>query len=128
MASAIPLDAGRLDAREASRALAGLKSVLIVHLKLQDGMLYPWMTHQPSAELRENATRFREMMRTLMVSFLEFYQRWSRSDAIAADPDGFVAAWRLVSGVIKHRLDAEARELYRSIDAYACSPSNLIAS
>jgi hypothetical protein len=103
--------------------------VLIVHLKLQDGMLYPWMKRQPSADLRAQAVRFREMMRTLMVAFLEFYQRWACPDAIEADPDGFVAEWRLVIGVLKHRLDCEASDLYRSIDAYArASAATAIAS
>lgn len=119
LAAAVPLDAVSVNSRDASRALECLKSVLIVHLKLQDGMLYPWMKRQPSVELRAKAARFHEMMRTLMASFVEFYQRWSSSDAIASDPDGFVAAWRLVWGVLKHRLDAEASDLYRSIDAYA---------
>ena len=123
LAAGVPLNAADVNAREASLALQCLKSVLIVHLKMQDGMLYPWMKRQNSSELRAKGARFHEMMRTLMVAFVEFYQRWSSRDAIEADPDGFVAAWRLVWGVLKHRLEAESSDLYRAIDAYGARSS-----
>ena len=128
LAAAIPTDSYKLDAREASHALACLKSVLIVHLKLQDGMLYPWMMHQSSFELREKARHFRDMMHGLLVKFLEFHQRWTHAGAIAADPSAFVSAWLVVLGVLKHRLGAEASDLYPAIDLYAMQTPAPMAS
>ena len=128
LAAAIPADSIEIVPSRASRALAGLKSLLIVHLKLQDGMLYPWMMHQPSAELRGKGKHFREMMHALLVSFLAFYQRWTNPDAIAEDPEGFVCAWRIVLGVLKHRLQAEASDLYPAIDRYVVPERAPLAS
>ena len=119
LASAIPIDASLVRPREASRALECLKSVLIVHLKLQDGMLYPWMSRQESTDLREMGRKYRDLMKEFLDTFLGFYHRWSAEGAIAADPDGFVEAWQHVAAMLKMRLRAEAADLYRVVDAHA---------
>lgn len=128
LAAAIPVDPERLESGRAARALAGLKGVLIVHLQLQEGMLYPWMMRQASFALHEVATAHRIAMRSLLVTFLEFYARWSHEDNIAADREAFVADWRCVLAVLRHRLNGEASDLYRAIEEYAAAPAPALAS
>lgn len=119
LASAIPVDVSSLRAREVTCALDCLKSVLIVHLKLQDGMLYPWIAHHRSSDLREMGRKHRELMHEFLDGFLAFHSRWVGPDAVAADPDAFVAQWARVLALLRLRLRAEASDLYRLVDENA---------
>lgn len=116
LAAAIPLDPRGLQAREASNAVACLRSVLIVHVKMQDGLLYPWMMRHPLQAVRNRAAQMRPTMSALLVTFLEFAQRWGCASAIECDAAGFLGDVRPLLTLLRQRLRAEEDELYAMLD------------
>jgi len=119
--SAIPTDPNNIRPLEVSRALAGLKGILVVHLSLQDGMLYPWMSHHDAPIVRQAATHHRQMMKKFLLRFLNFYGDWQSAEAIEADRRGFALAWHVVQTTLLYRLEAEASDLYRVVETYGNS-------
>lgn len=103
---------------EIGLALARLKGVLGVHLKLEDDSLYPAMLAHSSADVRAKAEKYQREMGALAATFASFYDKWaSNAGAVEADPDGFRRDWFSVLRALEARIDAEERDLYELVDA-----------
>ena len=118
LAACIPAEGAMPNAFEASLALARLKGVLGVHLKLEDDVLYPAMLAHESAEVREKAAKYQREMGTLAAAFTQFYQKWASNSAIEANPSGFQREWAGILKALQKRIEAEESDLYAAVDAY----------
>lgn len=119
LAAAIPPDPNAKTAVAARHAIDGLRSVFVVHVKLQSGLLYPWMKAQGAAHLHEKAHEFSDAAANVARSIQTFSDRFSTSDAIASEPAAFSRAWQDVHGKLRRLLVAQERELYPLVDAFS---------
>ena len=93
LAAAVPTSAPIKDPSTAIAALLRVRSVLVVHLLLEKGLLYPWLLQRATRPVCENVCRHRDAMSDVLAAFLGFCSEWSTEAAIAADPQEFVRAW-----------------------------------
>lgn len=104
---------------EAIAALSRLRGVLIVHLYLETGLLYPWMLQRASGPVCEKVRRHRDGNRAFLASFLEFCAQWSTAAGIAGDPQAFVRDWTAQRALLFVHMAAEPDDLYDIADEYA---------
>lgn len=100
------------DAASVSASLRRLRNVLVVHLRLEDNALYPALLNSKNAVLRGKAQRYRTHMGGIAQGFAVFFDRWSRADAIEADPARFLDDWNEFKSALLQRMDAEDHDLY----------------
>jgi hypothetical protein len=119
LVAAVPSSMPIEDPSAALAALSRVRSVLLVHLRLESGLLYPWMLQRATEVVCERVRRHRDDMGWLSTSFLEFCGQWSSAASISADPRGFVKAWSAERALLSAHLDAEQDDLYDVADGYA---------
>lgn len=118
LASEISTEGALPEAFEISLALARLKGVLGVHLKLEDDSLYPAMLDHPSADVRTKAEKYQREMGSLAATFASFYEKWASSNlAIQESPQEFQREWFNVRRALEARIQAEETDLYEAVDA-----------
>ena len=117
--AAVPTKAPIGDPDKALAALLRVRSVLVVHLMLEKGLLYPWLLRRASGQVCETVCRHRDAMAGVLVSFHAFCTQWSTPSAIAADPQAFVKAWAAARTLLFAHLAAERDDLYDIADGYA---------
>ena len=119
LATAVPTGAPTLDPNAALSALVRLRSVLLVHVRLEQGLLYPWMLRRASGTVCAKVCRHRESMAALLASFLGFCTQWSTAASIVADPQGFARSWGAQRAALFATLTEERDDLYDIADGYA---------
>jgi hypothetical protein len=117
LASLVLPNADELVPQAAFQTLRAVRALLLVHLRFQDGMLYPWMVHHRAPTLRATARRYRSATQPFLVTFLRFCERWNDPDAIAREPQAFRKDWACLRALLFRRLEAETRVLYPAIEA-----------
>lgn len=123
LAERIPSEGPLPSGFDVSLALARLKGVLGVHLKMEDDVLYPAMLAHPARDVREKAAKYQREMGTLSATFATFYEKWaSSSAALEADPAGFQREWFGVLRALQARMNAEEADLYEAVDAHVDLP------
>lgn len=123
LAERIPSEGALPNAFEVALALARLKGVLGVHLKMEDDVLYPAMLVHPASEVREKAAKYQREMGALSATFTSFYEKWAANSAILeADPAGFQREWFNVLRALQARMQAEEADLYEAVDAHVDLP------
>lgn len=118
LAAAIPVAGPLPDALDVNVALARLKGVLGVHLKLEDANMYPAMLRHQSDAIREKAMKYQREMGSLAGAFEAFYSTWTEPDAITAAPAGFQREWSAVLNALRTRIRAEETDLYEAVDSH----------
>jgi hypothetical protein len=116
-ATALPTNDVIEDPNAAHAALFRVRAVLVVHIRLENGLLYPWMLQRSSESVCERVRRHRDDMGQLLTSFLKVCAQWSTAASIAEDPQGFVAAWKDVRALLFAHMAAEQDDLYDLADA-----------
>jgi hypothetical protein len=116
LAAAIPTGDSIEDPGSALAALLRVRAVLVVHVRLENGILYPWMLRHASGAICERVHRHRDDMGWLLASFLEMCAQWSTAASIATDPQGFVRAWKDVRALLFAHMEAEQDDLYDLAD------------
>jgi hypothetical protein len=117
--AAVPTSAPIHDPRAAHAALLRVRSVLVVHLLLEKGLLYPWLLRRASSPVCEKVCLHRDAMADVLASFVAFCTQWQSAAAIAADSHGFVRAWSAMRAPLFAHLSAERDDLYDVADGYA---------
>jgi len=117
LAAAIPTSEPIEDPGAALAALLRVRAVLVVHIRLENGILYPWMLRRASGAVCERVHRHRDDMGWLLASFLEVCAQWPTAESIAADPQGFARAWKDVRALLFAHMEAEQDDLYDLVDA-----------
>jgi hypothetical protein len=117
--AAVPTSVPIKDPSKAIAALLRVRSVLVVHLLLEKGLLYPWLLQRASGPVCEKVCRHRDAMAGVLASFLGFCSEWSTEAAIADDPQEFVRAWGTMRALLFAHLAAERDDLYDVADGYA---------
>lgn len=117
--AAVPTSVPIKDPSRAIAALLRVRSVLVVHLLLEKGLLYPWLLRRASGSVCEKACRHRDAMGGMLASFQAFCSEWSTEAAIAANPQEFVRVWGALRTQLFAHLSAERDDLYDVADGYA---------
>ena len=115
LARTISLEASQGDAHGAKRGLEELRSILTVHVRLQNGILHPWLQKDGPEHLRDGAKGLALTGSDLLNSIVTFTGRWRTGDAIAARRPAFAAEF----GELARRLQtlvSEEQALYYGID------------
>ncbi len=103
-------------AAEHRTLLAQLAGQLKMHLKAEDDALYPRLLTHADAGVRAKAKELQDSMGGIAAAFMAFYEKWIKTDAIAAD----LAAYRNEVGsfldALARRMELEDRELYDLAD------------
>ena len=102
---------------EVTKLLARLFAILGSHLKLEDNRLYPALERSSDRTIRETALHYRQEMGGLKRAFADFMTTWATESAIAADPEGFMAAWSAVRRALEVRMEKEDHGLYRMAES-----------
>jgi len=93
------------------------RSVLLTHLRLEDGWLYPRLQASENVFIREKATRYRDQMGGLRGQFMDMWRRWSPDGAIAGDEAGFRNDWGAFAAAFEQRVHAEDSDLYAAAES-----------
>ena len=97
--------------------LKRLRSVLLVHLKLEDDWLYPQMQRSANDVVRRKSQTYSREMGGLKENFVTLWEAWSRPGEIARNPDVWRAEWSAFQNVITERMDREDHDLYVAAEA-----------
>ncbi|HTA37479.1 MAG TPA: hypothetical protein VK760_00300 [Candidatus Acidoferrales bacterium] len=117
--AAVPTSVPINDPSRTLAALLRVRSVLLVHLLLKKGLLYPWLLQHASGPICEKVCLHRDAMTGILEAFLRFCSDWSTEAAIATNPQEFVQAWGTLRAVLFAQLSAERNDLYDLADGYA---------
>jgi hypothetical protein len=117
--AAVPTSLPIENTNRAVAALQRVRSVLVVHLLLEKGLLYPWLLQRASGPVCEKVCKHRDAMSGVLASFLEFCSEWSTEAAVSANPQEFVRAWGALRAFLFEHLAAERDDLYDIADGYA---------
>ena len=124
LAERVPVEGRMPTGFEVGLALARLKGVLGVHLRMEDDVLYPAMLAHPSADVREKAAKYQQEMGSLSATFGAFYEKWAaKAQIIDEDPQAFLREWRSVLRALRARIEAEESDLYQAVDAHVRLPA-----
>ena len=98
--------------------LKRLAAVLLAHLRLEDGSLYPLLEESDDRTVRETAHRYQEEMGGISSEFRALLTRWDSAEAIASNPSEFLRAWKLFRGRLEVRMAKEDNGLYAIAEDY----------
>ena len=93
------------------------KSVLLTHLRLEDGWLYPRLQESENVFIREKALRYHDQMGGLRRQFMTMWRRWSAEGAIEKDEPAFRKEWTAFAVAFEQRVHAEDGDLYAAAEA-----------
>lgn len=97
-------------------SLTRLASLLAMHLKLEDDVLYPQMKGHADPIIAGLAARYQAEMGGLAAAFTSFYDRWRNAGVAAFDRTAFALEWDGVKAALGKRIDQEDTELYPLVD------------
>ncbi|RLB53420.1 MAG: hypothetical protein DRJ42_12005 [Deltaproteobacteria bacterium] len=115
--SAVLAWAASIDAAEqAALRLQELKGQLIIHLELEDTLLYARLLDHPSPALRTATQGFKDEIVHFAAAFAEFCHTWQRPQTIGSDWATFVAETEALLTALARRIHREETELFPLID------------
>ncbi|MEO5866552.1 MAG: hemerythrin domain-containing protein [Sphingomonas sp.] len=107
---------GALQTRETAfqvtMLLAKLTGLLRIHFAQEDRVLYPSLMVSGRGGVAATARRFAEEMGQLGPVYAAFAEKWTVTDALLADPDGFRRESTTVFDALANRIERENHELY----------------
>ena len=104
-------------AQETLPLLKRFRTVLIAHLKLEDGWLYPRLEKSANAIVRGKAERYRREMGGVSEQFMQLWSKWSGTGAIESDFSAWRTDWHVFAQAIVRRMDTEDHDLYVAAEA-----------
>ena len=97
--------------------LSRLAGKLMVHLSMEDKVMYPRLSEHADASLRATADSFASEMGGIAGAFTAYSAKWTAS-AIKADMAGFGKETRAVMEVLLGRIQRENTTLYPLVDRH----------
>jgi hypothetical protein len=112
------LDAQALakDGSAARSCLGRLIGKLVVHLSIEDKVLYPALVSNKDPALAALANQFSTEMKSTITQVVAYNDRWPTPSAIKASPVVFAAETKQVISILTHRIKRENKELYMAAD------------
>jgi hypothetical protein len=106
------------DPSQARKLLAAFTGKLRVHAAMEDDALYPRLLASGDPDVVAKARALRMEVGELYESFFAFVSKWSSSEAIQADPEGFGRDTIHELYRLGRRMKRENQELYPLVDAH----------
>ena len=103
-------------AAKAYATLVKLNATIIVHLRMEDDVLYPTLLKSADADVREKTARFQAEMAQLSREFVAFCARWMKVGALGENPRVFQREWHEMVLALRERLNREDDDLYAEFD------------
>ncbi|MCC6246515.1 MAG: hemerythrin domain-containing protein [Rubrivivax sp.] len=107
------------DGRPARSTLGRLMGKLVLHLGVEDQVLYPELTRSKDARVADMARRFAKEMESTSKAVVAYSQKWSSGPLISEKPDDFVRETRAVLRTLGDRIRRENEQLYAAADRQA---------
>lgn len=109
--------AGTLSGSEHQMAslLSQLAGKLVLHLTLEDEVLYPRLLKHQDPKVQQKAQAYMDEMGGLKTAFGAYQSRWNES-SIKADNEGFINESRKIFQALKERIKRENNDLYPLVD------------
>jgi hypothetical protein len=115
--SALVADVGsRGDAMVVRRLMEAIDGLLVEHLSIEDGHLYPALINAGDPEMRDTALSAFEDMGGLCAVWAHYRDHWT-TDRILSDPRRFHTATDDIVGALSLRVAMEESVLYPAFEA-----------
>lgn len=93
-----------------------LRSIVSLHLSIEDKILYPKLMRRGD-DLARTAKTFQDEMQPLADGFVRFAERWMSEQAVRSNPEGFRQDANTVIKALHQRVQRENTEFYPRIEA-----------
>jgi hypothetical protein len=93
-----------------------LAGVLVVHLAMEDRVMYPQLIASANAGLAAMAQRYQSEVGDYKVQFDAYLQRWRTAEDVQADPPSFIRETSRILGALVQRIERENSELYPLVE------------
>lgn len=105
------------NAAEVVRRLARFVGFLQVHAAMEEEALYPRLLRDDDATIRQQARDLLDGVAPIYKEVFAYGEKWRRSDAVSADPQGYLKDTKAVLRRLTERVTRETMELYSLVDA-----------
>ena len=106
-------DVGSMDKAVKARAfLYKLGSLLDIHLKVEDKLLYPILIKSPNPKVQNTALAFANEMGDIAKNLGLYLEKWTTSVQIADGAEDFMKETKALVSVLFKRIDREDNELF----------------
>ena len=112
----------RADARSAHLMLTYLLRWSLVHLAMEETMLFPMLRRNIEPSLRRIASRYERELKHLTVSCTEHDQAYAQACTIQAAPETFIAETCRLAKSLRDRMLREESELFALADRVVFAP------
>lgn len=92
--------------------LCELSANLVIHLAMEDSVLYPHLLDSGDTQVRETAKSFQEEMGGIVQVFLNYTGQWSDINAIRLEPEEFRKQTTTIYQALGDRVSKENQTLY----------------
>ncbi len=92
-----------------------LRSLLEIHLLIEDDFLYPALQKLPHDDVRNTATRFAIELGGIKEAFSEYLGKWCTPEDIVRSSSYFVSESNALFSALQQRIAKEDNELFRYI-------------
>ena len=120
LAATLNVEALSKDAWDTRGLLSTLAGKLIVHLQMEDKILFPDLRKSTDEQVRGVLQNFSDEMTGIAEVFLAYMEKWPHAMAVQAKPQEFVDETNNILRVLGERVDKEESTLYpllqKSID------------
>lgn len=114
-------DLTRAGAAQNAEAIAlgivAMSALIKLHLAVEDQVLYPALQADHQSDLARLARHYQSDMVPIAAAYNAFARRWSTSQSVRADEQGFRDDANLVLRKLHERMLREDREFYPQIEA-----------
>ena len=112
----------RADARSAHLMLTYLLRWSLVHLAMEETLLFPMLRRNIEPALRRVASRYERELERLTVACTEHDQVYAQAVSIQSAPEQFIAETCRLAGSLRDRLLREESELFALVERVAFAP------
>lgn len=112
LAATLDVEALSRDAWDTRGLLSTLAGKLIVHLAMEDKILFPNLRNGPDENVRSVLQEFTDEMSGIAEVFLAYIDKWPHAMAVEERPQEFVDETQTILGVLGERVEKEEKSLY----------------
>lgn len=104
------------DGSAARRSLGNLMGKLLMHLSIEDKVLYPDLEGNKDPAVATLARRFASEMKTTAANVVAYNSRWATPSQIKENAHQFIKETKDVIKILADRIKRENQELYAAAD------------
>lgn len=106
----------RRDANPVCMMRSRLMGILVVHLAMEDRVMYPQLMASPNVILATVAKRYQLEVGDYKSQLNIYLEHWRTAEEIQSNPPVFIHETRRILGVLVQRIERENGELYPLIE------------